>query len=295
MSKLSPSQYLILGSSGFLGSHFARRLGAEAISHISTDREGGQNPLSFRFSNSDDLRTFIRAINCKTIINCIAIADIELCESERELAQWVNTDIPRILGEICESTGKKLIHVSTDAVFDGKKPFVSESDIPTPLSNYGKTKLAGEHFVIKNSLHAQVFRVNFFGVSQDGRSLYDFFRNAAENEIEISGYSNLFFTPMYVEHLVSLIIENHKILDSGIYHAVGNDRISKYEFGIQVFKSLGADKSLITPLELTASDNLSNRSFDLSLSNTKLRSKGISFPSYKLGLESLSNSRISEG
>jgi dTDP-4-dehydrorhamnose reductase len=215
MNNTSPPQYLILGSSGFLGSHFARRLGADAISHTSTNRDSDQNHLAFRFRNPEELRKFLREVNCKTIINCVAIADIDLCESAPELAKWVNTDIPRILSEICQSTGKKLIHFSTDAVFDGKKSFVPESASPNPLSNYGKTKLAGELFVIKNSSNSQVFRVNFFGISPAGRSLYDFFRKAAENEIEVSGYSNLFFTPLYVEHLVNLVLENHKILDSG--------------------------------------------------------------------------------
>jgi dTDP-4-dehydrorhamnose reductase len=286
---------LILGSNGFLGSNFARAKSEGAVLHRTRSDDSDNQHYVKRFSNAQEIRYFLRNVDCQTVYNCIAVASIELCESDPELANWVNTDIPRILAEECATARKKLIHFSTDAVFDGQSSNYSEMDFPSPISTYGRTKLAGEKFVLELNPNSQVFRVNFFGISPNRTSLYDFFRKAAENDEPVIGYSDLFFTPLFVRHLVDIVLVNHSILEPGIYHAVGSQRISKYEFGLKVFESLGKNTTGITPHSFTKKAKSTQRSTDLSLSNTRLLLKGAQFPSYRLGLEHLSKEKFSGG
>ena len=286
---------LILGSNGFLGSNFARAENKGAVLHSTRSDDSDNQHHVQRFSSAQEIRYFVRNVNCQTVYNCIAVASIELCESDPELANWVNTDIPRILAEECAATKKKLIHFSTDAVYDGLSSNYSEMDIPNPISTYGRTKLAGEKYVIEMNQNSLIFRVNFFGISPNRTSLYDFFRKAAESDEPVVGYSDLFFTPLFVSHLVDVVLINHSTLKPGIYHAVGSERITKYEFGLKVFESLGKKTNGITPQSFANKAKITQRSTDLSLSNAKLRLKGVEFPSYRIGLQQLSGEQFSGG
>jgi dTDP-4-dehydrorhamnose reductase len=286
---------LVLGSNGFLGKHFAKYLQEKKIQSLSQIKPQEHQLSAEKFYNSEDLVSLIKDSRCRTVINCVAIADIEKCESNPELAKWVNADLPRIMAEACEKTSRKLIHFSTDAVFDGKSSNVEESHLPNPLSIYGTTKLESEKHVIELCKNSQVFRVNFFGINSKRKSLYDFFRNAAESDQAVPGYSNLYFTPLYIGHLVKIVSESHVDLAPGIYHAVGSERISKYQFGQSVFESLGKDSSLVSPISLGAGPQTAHRSKDLSLSNAKLQANGIRIPSFRIGLELLSKESYSRG
>lgn len=278
---------LVLGSKGFLGRHFATYLQEKASGKSSVKNSQKFDLSEAKFFNSEDVFSLIKNSECDTVINCVAIADIEICESNNELAKWVNADLPRIMAEACEKSSKKLIHFSTDAVFDGKSSFVEETHRPNPLSVYGTTKLEGERNVINSCKNAQVYRVNFFGINPKGKSLYDFFRKAAEMEQIVHGYHDLYFTPLYVGHLVQIISEHHTALAPGTYHAVGSERISKFQFGQGIFESLGKDISLVLPTSLDASSQRTQRSKDLSLSNAKMLANGIRIPSYRIGLDLL--------
>jgi dTDP-4-dehydrorhamnose reductase len=278
---------LVLGSKGFLGGHFARYLEEKSIRNFSQIKTSKLHLNEAKFTNSKEVISLIKESESDTVVNCVAIADIEICESNTELAKWVNTDLPRIIAEACEKTSKKLIHFSTDAVFDGKFSYADETHLPNPLSVYGVTKLEGEKYVIDICRSSLVFRVNFFGINPKGKSLYDFFRQAAESEKKVDGYTDLYFTPLYVEHLVQIISEYHTNLNPGIYHAVGSERISKHQFGQKIFESLGKDSSLVLPKFIDAGLQAVNRSKDLSLSNAKLQGIGVRFPSYRIGLDLL--------
>ncbi len=287
------NQVLLLGSNGFLGRHFARTLESDAVKHSSREIKGLNDQVYARFETSDEIISFINNFDAETVINCIATADIESCEKNPELAKWVNTDIPRILAETCEKRGKQLIHFSTDAVFDGRKKFAGENDKPEPLSVYGKTKLEGERRVLTENKKSLTFRVNFFGDSQEKNSLYNFFKKSAEENIQVRGFHDLYFTPLYVEHLVKVVIDNMNKLQPGLYHLVGSERISKYEFGVGVFESFGKSRDLVIPTS-AMKEGSKIRSLDLSLSNSKLAKYGVTFPSYQLGLEHLSQIHLKE-
>jgi dTDP-4-dehydrorhamnose reductase len=97
-----------------------------------------------------------------TVVNCIALGDVDLCEAEPALARQVNTSLPAALARACAHSGARLIHFSTDFVFDGtlRRPY-REDDTPCPLSVYGESKLAGEHEIADTACQHWIFRVSW--------------------------------------------------------------------------------------------------------------------------------------
>src|SRR5207247_4658947 len=110
------------------------------------------NHAELDLSNLDELRRKLRLENFDVLINAAAFTNVDLCQTQRENAFRINAEAPGVLAEICRDKNAKLIHFSTDYVFDGEKrePY-TEEDEANPISVYGESKLAGE----KNVLAAQ--------------------------------------------------------------------------------------------------------------------------------------------
>lgn len=280
------SDFLILGGNGFLGRYFAREIGERSIMHYTRESFGQSVQNVAWFQSSAELTDFVKSVNCKTIINCIALANIDEAEKNPDLAIWLNVEIPGILADVCNRTEKRLVHISTDAVFDGRGSRKTESEIPNPISVYGKTKLAGEQLVLTSGGENFVFRVNFYGVSKKTVSLFEFFYNALKSNEEVNGYSDVYFNTMYAQHTVQVILRTLNQGSAGLYHAVGNERITKYEFGIAIAEHFAFDSSLVRSVSMPK-DSSMIRSRDLTLSNGKITSLGIKVPSLIQGLTDL--------
>jgi dTDP-4-dehydrorhamnose reductase len=168
-----------------------------------------------------------------------------------------------------------MIHISTDAVFDGSISHRTESETPAPVSTYGKSKLEGENRILQTLPQALVARVNFFGYSQCKESLFNYFYSSIKTGREIQAYDDIFFTPTYASDTVRLILELEAKSCTGIFHVVGNERISKYEFAKKISNIFKLDSRYINPVNAPLEKMKTLRGYDLSLDNKKLRSLGV--------------------
>ncbi|NBO36096.1 SDR family oxidoreductase [bacterium] len=288
---MNENKVLILGATGFLGSYFNNFLQNKSIAHSSNLRFKNilknQKILFQEFHDESSINQIFKVKNIDKIINCIAISDIEKCEANSDLAKWVNSDIPRLLAKKAYSSGIQLIHLSTDAVFSDNYTFPTELNVPQPKSIYGKTKLNGEINVTESNKKALICRVNFFGWNDRGKSLFNYFYSNISEGNSVIGFTDIFFTPIYAADTVKIIVNLSKLNLSGIYHVVGNDRISKYQFALMVGKKMGSDTSKIEPSLAKGNTFSLFRSRDLSLSNAKLRALGVNIPSISQGLDDL--------
>ena len=273
---------LVLGSNGFLGSYVSRINWEDpclqATNQMPTLSE--QKLKIIRFTNRELLWNFLQDIKPEVIINCIALANLEMCESDTESAAWINVEIPRILAEYSDVSGAYLVHFSTDAVLKGNEKFKSESHEEfNRKSQYGITKLLGEKDVLSISNNSLVLRVNFFGKSPSNKSLSDFFIKNLQAGKEVSGFIDVFFTPIYAKSLSEILKKLIEERFLGLYHLVGSDRLSKYDFGVKIANSLSLDETLIVPKSsnMLEDSNSSIREFELSLSNNLLKTRGIRF------------------
>jgi dTDP-4-dehydrorhamnose reductase len=222
------------------------------------------------------------------VINCAALANLEECEKHPGQAKILNTDLPRDLATACARQGIKFVHLSTDAVFDGTGEAVyTEEDEPNPQSIYAQTKLDGERAVQEANTQAIIARVNFFGWSLGGRrSLAEFFFHNLSEGKNVNGFTDVIFCPMWVTDLSRTLIDMLEKNLSGLYHVVGSQAISKYQFGLEVARRFGLRESLISPQSVEQSSLTAKRSHNLWLSIHKLSTDlGREIPSFSTGLD----------
>jgi dTDP-4-dehydrorhamnose reductase len=174
-------------------------------------------------ANLNDLRQRLSAISFDVLINAAAFTDVDACETERDRAFLINAEAPGILAEICNAKNAKLIHVSTDYVFDGKKraPY-TEEDQANPISVYGESKLAGEKCVLAAENGHLVVRVSWvFG--PDRPSFVDAMIKRAQQNEKIDAISDKFSTPTYTHDIAEMLA---RVLDDWSRRASAPDGLA---------------------------------------------------------------------
>jgi dTDP-4-dehydrorhamnose reductase len=231
-------------------------------------------------SQADQVAALFQEIQPEVVIHCAAIATLDDCENDPELAMRVNADLPGWLAGEAARSGTRLIHLSTDAVFDGQSRDYSEDDRPNPLSVYARTKLAGESKVLEANPGAFVARVNFFGWSMGGRrSLAELFYYTLAAGKPMFGFTDVYFCPLLVNHLANLLLEIAATDLSGLYHVFSPECLSKYAFGLSVARKFGLDEKLVQPVPVAQAGFKAARSPNLIMRSDKLnRALGRSLP-----------------
>jgi dTDP-4-dehydrorhamnose reductase len=221
------------------------------------------------------------------VIHCAALANVDACETNPSLAAQTNIEVPRKLAQLVARGGARLLHVSTDAVFDGQRGDYTEKDTPNPLGVYARSKLQAEAAVLEANPQAIVARVNLFGWSLTGkRSLAEFFFNQLSAGERCQGFTDVFFCPLLANDLGRLFIKMLQADLSGLYHTVGSECASKYEFGQRLARRFGLDASLIAPASVHDFGLKAARSPNLTLRTGKLAAAlGEPIPSLSTGLE----------
>jgi dTDP-4-dehydrorhamnose reductase len=225
----------IVGANGRLGAALAReyRIDFEATGYERNQLDLGQ---------LDRVRSALSEANFELLINCAALTNVDYCESHREEAFVVNAEAPRLLAEIANEKSAKLVHFSTDYVFDGRKmePYVEE-DKALSLSVYGESKLEGERRVLEVSSQHLVVRLSWvFG--PDKPSFIDqIIQRARENDV-VTAVADKFSAPTYtidVANWLRLAIDKNA---NGILHLANNGGCSWQEwaqYAIDVCRKLG--------------------------------------------------------
>lgn len=284
------ARILITGVSGLLGLNLAlEKMNTHEV--IGVDR-GKLTKAPFKVLKMDLLDpgavdSVLDSAEPNWVVNCAALADIDACEDTPELATLLNTELPTQLARACFKRGIRLVHLSTDAVFDGQRDgFYSELDVPNPQGVYVRTKLDGERAVLTEDPTAIVARVNFYGWSLSGkRSLAEFFHNNLTNNKSMSGFTDVIFCPMLVNDTARVMIRMLQKGLSGLYHLVGPQAMSKYQFGVEVARKFGLKESAISPRSIHTSNLTVKRSHNLSLSTNKIvMDLGTPLPEFSTGL-----------
>ncbi|MBK8619722.1 MAG: SDR family oxidoreductase [Anaerolineales bacterium] len=285
------ARILITGASGLLGLNLAQEtMNTHDITAV--DR-GKLVNAPFKILNGDLLNTgtldsALDSAQPEWLINCAALADLEACENNPDLSRRLNIDLPAQLAKACKARGVSFVHISTDAVFDGEKDgFYTEEDTPNPLGVYSQTKFDGEQAVFAEDANAIVARVNFYGWSLSGRrSLAEFFHHNLTNNKSMSGFTDVRFCPMLVNDTARTLIKMLQKNLSGLYHVVGPQAMSKYQFGVEIARRFSLKESEISPKSILSSNLTARRSHNLWLSTHKLSTAlGESLPEFSTGLD----------
>jgi dTDP-4-dehydrorhamnose reductase len=221
------------------------------------------------------------------VIHCAALANLDACEANPLLAQQLNTDLPRTLASFVARGGARMIHVSTDSVFDGLRGDYTETDIAIPVGVYARTKLEGERAVAAVNPAAIIARVVIFGWSLSGeRSLAEFFYNNLSQGKQVMGFTDVIFSPLLANELAEIFTSMLDRKLSGLYHVVSSESLSKYHFGLSLARRFQLDGRLIKPVSVARSGLRASRSPNLSLHSDKLaRALGKTLPTISTSLD----------
>jgi dTDP-4-dehydrorhamnose reductase len=182
--------------------------------------------------------------NFDVIINCAAYTTVDKAEEEVELANQVNHLAVKQLAEISKAQQVKLIHISTDYVFDGKsdKPY-KETDVTNPINVYGQTKLAGEQAVQEAMLTNAIIIRTSWVYSEFGNNFVGTMLRLGKERDELNVVSDQVGSPTYATDLANAILEiiqNKEFKGAKqttqIYHYSNEGEISWYEFAKEIFK-----------------------------------------------------------
>jgi dTDP-4-dehydrorhamnose reductase len=223
------------------------------------------------------------------VIHCAALANVDVCEQQPELAESLNADLPGKIARETAQRGMPMVQISTDAVFDGTRGNYSEADVPHPLNVYAETKLAGEQAALEGNPLAIAARVNFYGWSASGtRSLAEFFFNNLEAGKPFNGFEDVFTCPLQVNQLGEVLLEMLEKGLSGLYHVVSSQQSSKYALGVALAEKFGFDPALIQPISVKDAGLSAVRSPNLTLNTGKLaEALGEPLPDIESGLDRL--------
>jgi len=285
---------LVTGATGLLGlnlSLVANEQGyvVTGLAHARMLQGAPFELISIDLLNSKDALKAIEAFRPDAIIHCAAIANMDTARAKTNMTIQLNAEIPGILADAADRWGTRFLHISTDAVFDGRKGDYVESDPTNPLSIYACSKLAGERAVQDANPHAIIARVVFFGWSLSGsRSLSEFFFNHLKAGEPVKGFTDTLFSPLYVEDLASTLLELVKTDLAGVFHVVSPEKLSKYAFGTRIAKRFGFDPGLIKPIRGSDIERGASRSLNLHLRPDKVQAAlGHALPSVDVGIDKL--------
>ncbi len=209
---------LIIGASGMLGSDLCKVFpDAVKITHKELD-----------ITNRERVMDCFREIKPDIVMNAAAYTDVDGCEDKQELAFKVNGYGPGYIAEACSIVGTRLVHFSTDYVFDGSKKEYVESDVPNPINVYGYSKLLGENKIIENVCDYVIIRISWlYGVH--GKNFVETILRLSREMNTVNVVNDQFGKPTYAMDLANKVEEIIE-LDPGIYHITNEGLCSWYEF-----------------------------------------------------------------
>jgi len=281
---------LVTGASGLLGLNLA----LEAAKHHTVFGVVNSNPIitnAFTTHQADllapgTIERLLELTQPEWVIHCAALAILDACEADPVRAHQLNTEVPKKLAELVARGGARMLHVSTDAVFDGQRGDYDEQDKPNPLGIYAQTKLEGEHAVSRANPDAIIARVNLFGWSLKGtRSLAEFFYNNLSAKKTVLGFTNVLFCPLLANDIAPILLLMLEKKLSGLFHTVSSDCCSKFDFGVRIARRFEMDESLIVPASVEDAGLKTLRSPKLTLRTDKLaHALGETLPDISTGI-----------
>ncbi|MDB0022468.1 dTDP-4-dehydrorhamnose reductase [Flavobacteriaceae bacterium] len=191
---------------------------------------------SLDFSRLDHIKCFLDTVNPCYIINCAAYTNVDKAEAEPKIADLINHQAVDVISKWTTENNKKLIHISTDYVFNGfsKNP-IDENSNTDPLNEYGRSKLKGEQVCLNNDSNSIIIRTSW---------LYSSYRNnfvkimikLMEKRDSLNVVNDQFGSPTYAADLADTILKiiNFKNWFSGLYHYSNEGEITWFDFANEI-------------------------------------------------------------
>ena len=233
---------LITGGTGQLGSDLTTVLSADA-----EVRALGHGDLDI--ADDDAVARLIEDFAPDTVFNCAAYHNVDLCETTEEMALRINAVAVKRMAQRCQDAGTKLVHFSTNYVFDGRRPDpYTEADLPAPRSAYAISKLAGEHCALAYCDSALVVRgsglYGLHGSGQKGGNFVTRMIERAHSGDPIRMVSDQRLQPTFTRDLATAVIEAVESEATGLLHLTASGACSWLEFTEAIYEIAGIEAEI---------------------------------------------------
>ena len=229
---------LVTGCNGQLGRAIRKEYAGSDVEFVNTDVTEGEGVKALDITDVDAVLKMVEETKPEVIINCAAHTNVDACETQWDLAYKINAIGPRNLSIAASKAGAKMIHVSTDYVFEGNgtRPY-TEFDEPNPVSAYGKTKLEGENFV--KAFADKYFILRTAWLYGEGKNFVETMLRLAETHDEVSVVSDQLGSPTSAVELAKMIHYLEPTENYGVFHATCEGDTNWAEFAEAIFKRAG--------------------------------------------------------
>lgn len=266
----------VFGGSSLIGVEFIKKAVKEHHQVFSTYNKSNSinlNESAIKFCYPDDFEKIKEVILTKkpdVIVNLIAITNLEYCENNKEEVYKLNVDFPRKISEIANMSKSKVIHFSSDYVFDGEKGNYKEEDKTNPVNFYGYTKAISENEILQYHNNIVIRTAAIYDLKFKSNFLNFLFQKLSNNE-KIQVYNNIQSTPIFIDDLVRTLLIIIKINESGIFHIVGDECMSKFEFAKKITKKTGFSEKLLISVSQNMEKQKIKRPKNSCLNNNKIK------------------------
>lgn len=264
----------IVGANGQLGTDCRRAFEEEGFAVRGLDHD------ELDIADEGEVRRVIGELRPDVIVNTAAMHNVEACEGDPARAFEVNGIGARNLAIAAEEGGGRLVHISTDYVFDGAKSGAyTEADTPRPLNVYGNTKLSGEFFVLAESSKGVVVRTSaLYGQSpcraKGGLNFVRLMLKLARERGEVKVVQDEYVSPTNTLHLARQLVEVARSLEVGVFHATSTGECSWFDFADAIFTLTGTSTRLLPASSTDFPAKVRRPPYSV-LENARLQSAGI--------------------
>lgn len=241
---------LVTGAAGLLGQHIVKALTkdfytlAVDINDRPFDQYDDLTYLKHNLTSFDEIKFALDDFAPDFIFNCAGMTNVDDCEKDKKFAHALNVEI---LENLLRIKFKKLIHLSTDYVFDGHNGPYSEDDKTNPVGYYGETKLKSEMALQESGKDFTIIRTNvLYGTGKDVRpNFITWLVRSLRDRKNLRIVTDQFNNPIHAGNLAEAILEIVEMDYSGIIHIAGTDYLSRYDIAVKTAEHFKLDAGLI--------------------------------------------------
>ena len=261
-------KFLVTGSAGLVGQQVVKDLSKsnQVFSCYNESKPEYGDSVKMDLKNYEMVSSILTEIKPDVVIHLGAMTGVDLCEKEKTSASEINTKATEIIAKECSKLNSFLVYVSTDYVFDGNFGMYKEDDVANPLGFYGKSKLEGEKAVQNFSTNWCIARTSTpFGLHPTKKSFPIWVIENLQKQKQIDVLIDQFTSPTYVPNLSRRRIERAERRSTGIIHAAGASKISRYQMASMVSDKLNLDGTLLKQISMNKMKWVAQRPKDSSL------------------------------
>ena len=275
---------LVTGAKGMLGRDVVKTLEMKGHEVWGTDINLPEDRLDI--TRQDQIRYALSSYRPTWVVNCAAYTNVDKAEEQEEEAILLNAKGPDLMAHACRKLKVRLMHISTDYIFDGTKgsPY-TEEDIPNPINVYGMSKLAGEN-AIRHQMDDYIILRTQWLIGQHGRSFISTILTAAQINESIRVVNDQWGSPTFTFDLAKAITQLMEIDARGVYHVCNRGKATWYDLANKAIELVGLSTKVI-PVSTEEFPRPAKRPARTILSTKKFSDKtGKVMPIWQISLES---------